>query len=249
MTSEDTELQRAALGVAEALKGSVRRCVGGSRRVAVAFSGGIDSSVVAVCAREVTEVFLCSGYARGSRDETAAAEGASALGMEFVGVPIGAAEVAGEAGRSGALSLMDRSLSVLFSTVSQRAMRSGAEKILLGQLADELFGGYAKYQMELGAAGEDSVRKMMEQDVDAYLAGGIGRDKESCSKWIEAAFPFADSEMIAVAGEIPMSLKIRGGVRKAVLREAALSLGVPESIASAPKKAAQYSSGVQKLLG
>jgi asparagine synthase (glutamine-hydrolysing) len=45
-----------------------------------------------------------------------------------------------------------------------------------------------------------------------------------------------------------VSFKIRDGLRKAVLRRAAAILGVPEEQVGAAKKAAQYSSGVQKLL-
>jgi asparagine synthase (glutamine-hydrolysing) len=41
---------------------------------------------------------------------------------------------------------------------------------------------------------------------------------------------------------------LRDGVRKAVLRRAAVLLGVPEDLAEGAKKAAQYSSGVQKLV-
>jgi asparagine synthase (glutamine-hydrolysing) len=47
---------------------------------------------------------------------------------------------------------------------------------------------------------------------------------------------------------IPVSFKIRDGERKAVLRRAAGLLGVPEELSNAPKKAAQYSSGIQKIL-
>jgi len=51
-----------------------------------------------------------------------------------------------------------------------------------------------------------------------------------------------------LASRIPLAFKIREGVRKEILRRAALELGVPRELAVAPKKAAQYSSGVQKLV-
>ncbi|NJE02542.1 asparagine synthase-related protein, partial [Thermococcus sp. JdF3] len=42
--------------------------------------------------------------------------------------------------------------------------------------------------------------------------------------------------------------KIRKGIRKAILREVAVELGLPKWIAERDKKAAQYGSGAQKLL-
>jgi len=52
----------------------------------------------------------------------------------------------------------------------------------------------------------------------------------------------------SMALSIPLDFKIRGGRRKHLLREAAKLLGLPEEVAETPKKAAQYSSGILKLL-
>jgi len=46
----------------------------------------------------------------------------------------------------------------------------------------------------------------------------------------------------------PLSFKISGTATKLVLRRAASLLGVPEDLAVTPKKAAQYSSGIQKVV-
>jgi asparagine synthase (glutamine-hydrolysing) len=77
---------------------------------------------------------------------------------------------------------------------------------------------------------------------------GFIRDEAACRRWCEPRFPFAERELAMLGEGLPVSFKIRGGVRKAVLREAALILGLPREIANRPKKAAQYSSGVMKLL-
>ena len=144
--------------------------------------------------------------------------------------------------------MMDRSLWCLYSFVSKSARRAGTNVILLGQLADELFGGYSKYEEAVHMQGEDAARSMMEADVREYSSRGRIRDFGACAPWVRPVLPFEDRQIVDFGLSLPVSFKIRGGVRKAVLRRAALMVGVPEEIATTPKKAAQYSSGVQKLV-
>jgi asparagine synthase (glutamine-hydrolysing) len=54
-----------------------------------------------------------------------------------------------------------------------------------------------------------------------------------------------------MAMNIPMEYKISGEndrLRKCILREVAAEVGVPPEIVKRPKKAAQYGSGIHKLL-
>ena len=223
----------------------------GERRVAVAFSGGLDSSLMAKCASKHVEVVACVAYAKGSGDAQRARQAAEALGLQLA-----ASEVTEEEVR-GALAaielpfeptLMDKSLWCLYSAVARSARDLGVRVLLLGQLADELFGGYAKYAEAVSAEGEASARSMMSADAREYSSRGRVRDVSACEGLVEPRFPFEAIELVEFAASIPVSFKIRDGVRKAVLRRAARKLGVPEQIAFAPKKAAQYSSGVQKLI-
>jgi len=120
--------------------------------------------------------------------------------------------------------------------------------ILLGQLADELFGGYRKYAATANEEGEVAAERMMRDDVRACAERGFLRDEAACSASCEVRFPYADAEIDFFAAGLPLDYKIRGGERKAVLRTAALELGLPEELAGAPKRAAQFSSGAAKLL-
>lgn len=119
--------------------------------------------------------------------------------------------------------------------------------MLLGQLADELFGGYMKYAT---AARKDEglAVKMMEADVEDSARRAFVRDEEACARFIEPRFPFADDEVVSFALGLPLSYKISGQQRKLILRIAAENLGLPDELAQAPKKAAQYSSGIAKLV-
>ncbi len=223
----------------------------GEPRVAVAFSGGLDSSLITRCAMSRTAVVACTACAEGSADSLRAPEGARALGVELVSSELNAEnvrEALSAVDLPFAPTLMDRSLWCLYHVVSRSARAAGAKVILLGQLADELFGGYAKYAEALKVGGDEAARSMMSTDLREYESRGKIRDIGACSAWVEPRLPFEARELVEFAASLPVSFKIRDGVRKAVLRRAASILGVPEGQADAAKKAAQYSSGVQRLV-
>ena len=217
----------------------------------MAFSGGLDSSIVAKCAMKHTAVVACTAYAKNSRDATRAREAAEELGLPLAANELDMESVKGPLSTMDlpfAPTLMDRSLWCLYAAVARSAQREGARVLLFGQLADELFGGYAKYAEALRARGLDAASSMMQADVREYAQRGRVRDVGACGELVEPRFPFEARELMEFAESLPLAFKIRGDERKAVLRRAALILGLPESIVEAPKKAAQYSSGIQKLL-
>ena len=230
---------------------SVRQSIGGERVVAVAFSGGLDSSVLVRCAQQSAEVVACSAWAEGSADSKRVREAALALGVELEGTELTGERVRlalGELDLPFEPTLMDRGLWCLYSAVARSAREAGAKVMLLGQLADELFGGYAKYSEALRREGEGRAASMMESDRREYVNRGRVRDFGACRPWVEPRLPYDDGALGEFVSSLPMEFKIRGEVRKAVLRRAALLLGVPVGLAGAAKKAAQYSSGVQKLV-
>lgn len=241
----------AGASLARLIDESVADAVTGHPKVAVAFSGGLDSSVVAKCARDRTRVLACTAFVRGSRDSRSAERGAAALGIELMPTELTKDMVDSELAEMNLgfqPTLMDKSLWCLYSAVARTASAAGAEVILLGQLADELFGGYAKYESALASDGEKEASERMEKDIQEYMTRGIARDTNACSAWLEPRFPFTEKAVVEFGRSIPVSFKIRGGVRKAVLREAASILGVPDVLAREAKKAAQYSSGIQKIV-
>ena len=233
------------------IEASVVRSTAGAGRVAVAFSGGLDSSILVKCALRHSEVVACSAYASGSRDWRKVGRGATLLGVELRGVELTREEVEAELRLIDlpfGPTLMDRSLWCLYAAAGKAAKGWGAGVMLLGQLADELFGGYAKYSEAMKGGGEATAREMMEADVRGYPLRGRVRDVAACGRWVESRFPYEDRLVVELAEAMPLAFKIRGGVRKAILRRAAVMLGVPKELAEAPKKAAQYSSGVQRLV-
>ena len=241
----------AASELAGLIESSVRRRVEGERLVAVSFSGGLDSSILAFCAARHSDVILCSAYSDGSRDEKQSRSIAEKLGLPIVSRALTPQDIRREL---KALDLpfeptpMDQALWCIYSTTARLARENGAETILLGQLADELFGGYVKYVRAVEEGGVLAAETMMEEDLVRCGEVGLLRDELACSSSVEPRFPFADEGVASMALSIPLDFKIRGGRRKHLLREAAKLLGLPEEVAETPKKAAQYSSGILKLL-
>jgi asparagine synthase (glutamine-hydrolysing) len=244
--------EEAAGELASLIDGSVRARVSGQGRVAVSFSGGLDSSVLAMVAARHADVVLCSAYASGSRDEAQCARAADLLGLSLETALLDEETLAERSREAelppGEATLMDKALWCIYSTTSQLAKRSRARTILLGQLADELFGGYMKYAVKAREEGAAAAETMMAADVRACADRGFVRDEAACSASCEVRFPYADGRIASFAAGLPLEYKIKDGERKAVLRAAALELGLPEELASAPKKAAQFSSGASKLL-
>jgi asparagine synthase (glutamine-hydrolysing) len=244
--------EEAARELASLVEDSVRRRVVGLGRVAVSFSGGLDSSILAMVAARHADVVLCSAYASGSRDEAQCARAADLLGLRLEAALLDEETVARRSGEAelppGEATAMDKALWCIYSTTSELAKGSKARTILLGQLADELFGGYMKYAIKAREEGALAAERTMAEDVKACADRGFLRDEAACSASCEVRFPYADGGIASFAVGLPLEYKIRNGERKAVLRAAALELGLPEELASAPKKAAQFSSGASKLL-
>lgn len=243
--------EEAAEALSKVVDSSVAATVRGESKVAVAFSGGLDSSFLAKCAMRHSNVVACTAYSEGAADSTRARDSASALGLEIVVTRLTAENVASEL--KGIVlpfvpSLMDRALWCLYSLVAKSARDSGARVLILGQLADELFGGYAKYVGVLQEEGEGATRSMMDQDLRDYARRGRLRDFGACERWVQPRLPYEAHEVVDFAASLPLSFKIRQGSRKAVLRRAAVLAGVPLTLAEVGKKAAQYSSGIQKLI-
>jgi asparagine synthase (glutamine-hydrolysing) len=243
-------LEESASRLARFLDESVERRVRGHRRVAVSFSGGLDSSLISMLAARHAKVTLCSAHASYSMDEGAVSRAADLLGLEVVEARLDKPQVTEEL-RSLDLPFtatpMDRALWCLYSSTARLASREGAEVMLLGQLADELFGGYMKYAIA-GRKDEGAAAEMMAADVEASALRAFVRDEAACARFIEPRFPFADEGIVGLALGLPYSYKISGQQRKLVLRIAAAELGLPYALAQAPKKAAQYSSGIAKLV-
>jgi asparagine synthase (glutamine-hydrolysing) len=100
--------------------------------------------------------------------------------------------------------------------------------------------------------GEEAVRKAMFDDVVGIHESNLERDVKICSFHdVELRVPFGSYQIAEFAMALPVELKIekRGdSLRKLVLRKAAENMGLPASVTAKPKKAVQYSTGINNAL-
>ncbi|MGQ4554714.1 asparagine synthase-related protein [Halobellus sp. GM3] len=218
--------------------------------VAVAFSGGIDSAVVAAGVPDAP--CYVAGF-EGCHDVAAAREAAAAMDRDLRVVELThdalRAAVPTLVAATGRTNPMDLSIALPLFLVAERVAADGFDRLALGQGADELFGGYAKVAKAPGdpRVDADTVRgarrevvetlpDQAERDVLAVRAGGA-----------EPIAPLLHDDVVAAALRLPGHLLVDGERRKVALREAARGV-VPDSVRTADKKAVQYGTYVAREL-
>jgi asparagine synthase (glutamine-hydrolysing) len=225
---------------------------------ATAFSGGLDSTLVAYAAKEngLRPELITVGL-KGQAELEHAQRVAKELGLEITVRELSQSEIIDRLGEvvetveSTDSTLVGHSVPLFF--VCEVAEEMGMAHLLVGQLSDELFAGYGRFE-ELALkrhfleANKEVLRSVLAAATNDFEPG----DKLAVSHRLELQSPFAYLPLVDYALNIPISQKLRlignGVVRKYVLRKLAASWKLPESVVNRPKKAVQYSSGVQKVL-
>jgi asparagine synthase (glutamine-hydrolysing) len=206
-----------------------------------ALSGGVDSTLVAHLAqRECVAVGLAD-----SHDLKQARHAADVLGLSLTTVTITPKEI------ETALPTVVRvipfkdpvnvGIALTQYFVARFAGEQGYQRIITGQGADELFGGYSRY-LETPTLAADLERDFIgleqQADRDQAVAGLHGT---------YLSMPYLDVRVVRAARAIPAAEKVQGGRRKVPLRQVA-ERHIPPEFAWYEKKAMQYGSGVWKVL-
>ena len=250
-------MKQAAEELQKLLEHSVEMRVFGQKDVAVAFSGGLDSSVVACLAKECgVNVHLIHVSLEGQRETYEARRAAEELDLPLKVHLFTEADV--EKTVSKVVELIEEpdpikaSVGLPFYWNAQKAAAEGFRILLAGQGADELFGGYQRYVNQYILEGDEEVRKTMFHDVAVIHESNIERDEKICGFHdVELRLPFASFQIAEFAMSLPTELKIEkkaDSLRKLVLRKTAKNMGLSMDIAEKPKKAVQYSTGINNAL-
>ena len=250
-------MREASQTLLKLLEQSIGKRVWCTKEIAVAFSGGLDSSVVAFLASRRSVNAHLIHVSLENRSETEDAKKAA----EELKLPLHLylfREDDVERVVAKVVELIEEpnpvkaSIGVPFYWTAEKAARAGFKVILAGQGADELFGGYQRYVNEYLVEGKEKVRKTMFKDVARLHESNIERDEKICGFHdVELRLPFASYELAKFAVTLPLELKIErkaDSLRKLVLREVAEKIGLPSFITTKPKKAVQYSTGINGAL-
>jgi asparagine synthase (glutamine-hydrolysing) len=226
-------------GLLERLRGATREIIGNAPAIAVAYSGGLDSSVIAATAREYSEVKCYTCAIEGSFDSLKASEYAALDGLDHLVITLPKEELPSWVIKTSKLLTSTDPIRIAYTIPTVCVLEGCREGCLLaGNGADELFGGYAKYS----EAGDPST--MMAADLDKMLQEACLMSELASTLGKRIGFPFAAKEVVSFAIQTPLQDKIDGLQRKLILRETARQMGLPSH--NRPKKAAQYSSGILK---
>jgi asparagine synthase (glutamine-hydrolysing) len=250
-------LDAAAKRLQALLEESIRRRTSGVKEVAVAFSGGLDSSVVAFLASKLgVKVNLLHVSMENQAETEEAIEASNQLNLPLQVNLFKDSDV--EKTLPKAVALIEEadpikaSVGLPFYWAAEEASEAGFKVMLAGQGADELFGGYQRYVNEYCKDGGEAVRKTMFNDVVKIHESNLERDiKITGFHNVELRLPFASFELAEFALSLPLEYKIEpkpDTLRKLVLRKVALNVGMPSSLVDKPKKAVQYSTGINDAI-
>ena len=236
---------------------STRLITNDVRRVAVAFSGGLDSAITALLAKQANlEVELISTGLAGSQELETVERSAHALDLPISIQTYGTDSLEEYIRRVLWLieepDLMKLSVAIPLHWAAKLAMRRGHSVMLCGQGSDELYGGYYRYARILDNEGPKALLTELYRSVLNSPQVNYERDdKAVCPTGVELRTPFANPEVIQFSFNIPIEFKVKRGndlMRKWVLRETARKAGLPESLLWRRKKAIQHGTGVENAI-
>jgi len=250
-------MEKAANRLQSLLLKSTSERVSDLEDVAVAFSGGLDSSVLAVLAKTCTKnVNLVTVGLKGQPELLHAQKAAESLKLPLHLHTYRVVDV--EKALEKVLWLIEEpdvmkvGVALPFFWAAETASRIGCHVLLAGQGADELFGGYHRYLTDYNRGGVKAVQESMFHDLTTSYETNFQRDNPVCAFYkVELRLPYIDREVVQFALSLPLDLKIQSvddQLRKRVLRQVAKNLGIPEIIVERTKKAVQYATGVDKAL-
>lgn len=221
--------------------------------VAVAFSGGLDSTLLAkICKDLGFEVTLLTIGFSNSQDIEFSKVIASKIGLphhiytldeqEFYEVLSHVTHII------DCENVSHIENCIAYFHIAKLANRSGFQQVLTANGCDELFCGYNEYRLVYGR-GRRYIAKLVDEKIINELELMSEIETVSCEMGIKLKKPFLTEKFIAFAKNIDIDQKITGSndfVRKHILRETALSIGIPEESAMKPKKAIQYGTMIHK---
>lgn len=230
------------------LTGSVDRLVKG--RVGIAFSGGVDSSLLAlICSKLKKDFKLYSVGLQNGVDLEWAEKAAFKMHwpVKFKIITLSEAEwiIGDVVGILGEADVVKVGVGCVTYSVLKMAKEDGIKHVMTGLGSEEIFAGYERHKSDTYKGVHEACWRGLE-DIEKR---DINRDITISKRvGIDLLCPFLDKELIKFAMQIHPKLKISDDMKKIILREVALKLGLPKEFAFRKKMAAQYGSKFDRAI-
>jgi asparagine synthase (glutamine-hydrolysing) len=234
-------------GLGRAIEDSVRKACEG-KDVGVAFSGGMDSGIVAALASRYARTVTC--YTCGTDDAFDVAAGrelAEKLDLLWVHCRISEESIENDIHELIMATKVSDPFTISYELQLFTVCRKAGEPVILtGQGSDEYFGGCAKSVNEDDKEYERFVDWGVERLMKVSIPCELAIAKHYKKKLL---YPYLDPKVLEEVGKLdPDELRPRAlEERKAVLKTVATDLGYPV-LSNRTKKASQYGSSTTDLI-
>ncbi len=230
---------------------SIKKNVNSNESFGIAFSGGVDSSLLALICKKLKLNFRLYTVSINENEDLIWAKRVST----YLKLPIttriidfdNAYEIIKKVTR---LLKTDNPVQVgigctLYSVLEQ-AKSEKMETIMTGLGSDSLFCGFNKHKKALE---NNKIEEEFLEGVDNIYDVDVKRDFSIATNFkVGLALPYLEKEFMEFSKKIDMKLKISKDYNKIILRELAYKLGLKREFAYRKKLAAQYGSGFDKAI-
>lgn len=237
------------LKLAEILEKSTEECL--EEKIAIGFSGGLDSTILAAIAKKTSSVFLFSAGTKKSEDLLYAEKAAKELGLDLEKIILDeekTLEIYKKIHSFYPAGLLKIEIGVPIFAVCKAAKEKNLSAILFGSGAEELFVGYERYYTYLEEG--RNLDEILQEEFNTLKNRDIAMIKKIAYKCgTEARFPFYNKALAKLVFQIPLNERIKEReLKKGIEREMAEFIKIPEFVLKRKKKAIQYGSGVHKII-
>lgn len=234
--------------IIEHLRKLLKKAIVAKEKVGIAFSGGLDSSVLALLSPN------CQLYTIGLENSSdvawsiqVAKEIKKPIKTKIITLPEAEHIIKEVVQILKSTDVTHVGIGCVVYAVLEMAKKDGIKTVYGGLGAEEIFGGYKRH-IEYGKDLENIHKKLWE-GLYGMEKRDLARDLPIAKHFdIQLVAPFLNEELVTYAMQIDPKLKINNERRKIILQDTAFVLGLPKDVAYRPKMAAQYSSKFDRAM-
>jgi len=235
------------------LEEAIRKRIPKGQKVGILFSGGIDSTFIALMLKNLGVDFTCYTAAldeptlKDSQDLLWAKKAAKELNLKLEIETVKLSDVPNLLKEILPLiednNVVKAGVALPFFLAARKAKKNGVKILFSGLGSEEIFAGYERHKNSLNINEEclSGLRRMYERDL-------YRDDVITMYHTIELRLPFLDKKLVEFALSVPARLKLNELENKILLRRISEKIGMPKEFFERKKKAAQYGSLFDKAL-